>query len=75
MRVSIAVLSLMLAVTPALADNSNELPTKQPPKAELKKEPDKMTTVNPEPAPPMDPSAGSGGNGAPVAGSSNGNET
>jgi hypothetical protein len=84
MRVSIALFSLVMAATPALADDPWPEPTpeqqeqqsavQKPPPHNLRPESPK-TTVNPEPAPPMDPSAGSGGYGAPQAGIGNGNET
>lgn len=84
MRVSIAIMSLVLAATPALADNPWPKPTpeqqeqqsavQKPVQRNLRPEQPK-TSVTPEAAPPMDPAAGSGGYGAPQAGSSNGNET
>jgi hypothetical protein len=84
MRVPVAILGLVFAATPALADNPWPKPTieqqeqqsavQKPVQHQLRKEKPK-TTVTPEAAPAMDPSAGSGGYGAPTAGSSNGNET
>jgi hypothetical protein len=73
MRISVAILSLVLAATPALADYPNH-PSKNPPaKHELRKAKPK-TTVNPAPAPNPDPSAGSGSYGAPTGAASNGGE-
>ena len=73
MRVSIAILSLVLAATPALADYPNNPPKNPVTKHQLRKEKPK-TTVHPQPAPSPDPAAGSGGYGAPTGAAINGGE-
>ena len=73
MRISVAILGLILAATPALADYPNNPPKNPPVKHELRKDKTK-TTVNPAPAPNPDPAAGSGSYGTPTGAASNGGE-
>ena len=74
MRISVSILTLLLAAGPALAASAPDNPHQPPPVRHSFQKPKPKTVGNPLPAPTPDPSAGSGSYGAPMGAASNGGE-